>query len=236
MASTPCKKEQQLALPHMPAPRQRTKTPPLEIRLSVLSAVDYAKGDSIRARIVDAAKRVYTDSRTGIDYQFTWRTISTWLYRYKLSGVATLETKTRIDKHQYRSIQPNELAEAIHSILPSLGRSKNGSLPKMALYRALIKRGYVKTSQLSQTSFYRMVRQNNLLDDVSNEHMRSSFAMQHANELWQADTMHGPYVKDRHGNVKRTFLIAFIDDASRLITHGECFFADNTDNMCDPFR
>ena len=106
----------------------------------------------------------------------------------------------------------------------------------MALYRALINREYVKASQLSQTSFYRMVRQNNLLDDVSNEHMRSSFAMQHANELWQADTMHGPYVNDANGNAKRTFLIAFIDDASRLITHGEFFFADNTDNMCDAFR
>lgn len=236
MASTPPIKEQQLTLPHGPVVRKRTKTPPLEIRLSVLSAIDYAKGDSIRARIVNASKRVYTDSRTGIDYQFTWRTISTWLYRYKLSGVATLETKTRADKHQYRTIQPSELAEAIHDILPSLGRSKNGSLPKMALYRALIKREYVKASQLSQTSFYRMVRQNNLLDDVSNEHMRSSFAMQHANELWQADTLHGPYVKDANGKVKRTFLIAFIDDASRLITHGEFFFADNTDNMCDAFR
>ena len=123
MTSTSSKKEQQLALPHIPTVRKRTKTPPLEIRLSVLSAVDYAKGDSIRARIVEVAKRVFTDSRTGIEYQFTWRTISTWLYRYKLNGVATLETKTRADKHRYRSVQPNELAEAIHDILPSLGRS-----------------------------------------------------------------------------------------------------------------
>lgn len=214
----------------------RNKTPPLEIRLSVLSAVDYAPGNSIRARIVAVSKRVFTDSRTGIDYQFTWRTISTWLYRYKLNGVATLETKTRADKHRYRSIQPNELAEAINDILPSLGRSKNGNLPKMALYRALIKQEYVKASQLSQTSFYRMVRDNNLLDDTANKHMRSSFAMQHANELWQADTMHGPYVPDSDGKAKRTFLIAFIDDASRLITHGEFFFADNTVNMCDAFR
>ena len=158
------------------------------------------------------------------------------MYRYKLNGVATLETKTRADKHHYRSVQPNELAEAINEILPTLGRSKNGTLPKMALYRALIKREYVKASQLSQTSFYRMVRDNNLLDNTANEHMRSSFAMQHANELWQADTMHGPYVHDDNGNIKPTFLIAFIDDASRIITHGEFFFADNTNNMCDAFR
>jgi transposase InsO family protein len=236
MPTNTCKKVTQLTLQHMPNVRKRTQTPPLEIRLSVLSAVDYAPGDSIKARIVAVSKRVFTDSRTGIDYQFTWRTISTWLYRYKVNGVATLETKTRADKHRYRSVQPNELAEAINDILPTLGRSKNGTLPKMALYRALIKREYVKASQLSQTSFYRMVRDNNLLDNTANEKMRSSFAMQHANEMWQADTMHGPYVHDANGNMKPTFLIAFIDDASRLITHGEFFFADNTVNMCDAFR
>ena len=215
---------------------KRNKTPPLEIRLSVLNAIDYAPGNSIRARIVAVSKRVFTDSRTGVDYQFTWRTISTWLYRYKLNGVATLDTKTRADKHHYRSVQPNELAEAINEILPTLGRSKNGTLPKMALYRALIKHEYIKASQLSQTSFYRMVRDNKLLDETANQHMRSTFAMQHANELWQADTMYGPCVKDNDGQAKRTFLIAFIDDASRLITHGEFFFADNTVNMCDAFR
>jgi hypothetical protein len=42
--------------------------------------------------------------------------------------------------------------------------------------------------------------------------------MQYANELWQADTMHGPSLKV-NGTWKKTFLIAFIDDASRVITH-----------------
>ena len=57
-----------------------------------------------------------------------------------------------------------------------------------------------------------MVRDNNLLDNIANEKMHCSFAMQHANELWQADTMHGPYVHDNNGNMKPTFLIAFIDN------------------------
>lgn len=78
----------------------------------------------------------------------TWRTISTWLYRYKLNGVATLENKARTNKHRYRSVQPNKLAEVINEVLPTLGRSKYGSLPKMSLYRALIKSEYVIASQL----------------------------------------------------------------------------------------
>ena len=212
------------------------KIPPLEIRLSVLSAVDYAPGDTIRARIQSVATRTFVDKRTDKVYQFTWRTISTWLYRFKKYGITTLDNKTRQDKNTYRKIQPNELGEAINEILPTIGRSKNGSIPKMALYRLLLKRNYFQRSQLSQTSFYRMMRDNALLNLEQSKKLRHSFAMQFANELWQADTMYGPSIKQSDGKWRKTFLIAFIDDASRLITHGEFFYNDNTVNMCDAFR
>jgi hypothetical protein len=59
---------------------------------------------------------------------------------------------------------------------------------------------------------------------------RLAFAMQYANQLWQADTMFGPYVKDS-GDPKQTKLIAFIDDASRVVAHGEFFFEENTGSL-----
>ena len=49
--------------------------PPLEIRLRVLSAVDHAPGESIRARIRQVATLKFTDQLTGQVYQFTWRTV-----------------------------------------------------------------------------------------------------------------------------------------------------------------
>ena len=212
------------------------KKPPLEIRLQVLSAVDYAPGHSIRERIKSVAERTFVDKQTDIHYHFTWRTISTWLYRFKKNGITTLDNKTRADKNHYRKVQPNELAEAINELLPTLGRSKNGQLPKMALYRQLLKSDYFKRTQLSQTSFYRMVRELNLLNTEQCKKLRQSFAMQFSNELWQADTMYGPTLIDSEHNKRKTFLIAFIDDASRLITHAEFFYADNTSNMCNAFR
>ena len=48
--------------------------------------------------------------------------------------------------------------------------------------------------------------------------------------------MHGPAIKQADGKLKKTFLIAFIDDASRLITHAQFFWRDNTSNMVDAFR
>lgn len=213
-----------------------TKNPPLELRLRVLSAIDYAPGDSIQARIKQVATRTFTDQNTGCDYRFTWRTISTWLYRFKKRGIISLDNKTRADKNSYRKIQPNELAEAINDVIPTLSKNKTGTIPKMALYRQLLQKNYFQRSQLSQTSFYRMVRENDLLNLEQTQKLRRSFSMQFANELWQADTMYGPSIKQPDGKWRKTFLIAFIDDASRVITHGEFFYRDNTENMIDAFK
>jgi transposase InsO family protein len=210
--------------------------PPLEMKLRVLSAVDYAPGNSIRERIKSVSQRTFRDEISAHDYRFTWRTIETWLYRFKKHGITAMDKKTRSDKNSYRKIQLNELAEAINDILPTLRFNKTGVIPKMALYRKLLEQNYFARSQLSQTSFYRMVRENDLLNLEQTKKLRQSFAMQFANELWQADTLYGPSIKQPNGQWKKTFLIAFIDDASRVITHGEFFYADNTENMIDAFK
>jgi len=212
------------------------KKPPLELRLRVLSAIDYAPGNSIQARIRNVSERTFTDDQTGCTYQFTWRTISTWLYRFKKRGITTLDNKTRADKNTYRKVQVNELAEAINDIIPTMSKNKGGTIPRMALYQQLLRKNYFQRSQLSQTSFYRMVRDNNLLNTEQTHKLRQSFAMQFANELWQADTMYGPSIKQPDGKWRKTFLIAFIDDASRVITHGEFFYRDNTEKLIEAFR
>ena len=212
------------------------KKPPFELRLRVLSAIDYAPGNSIRARIKTVAERTFTDEQTGCEYQFTWRTISTWLYRFKKKGLTSLDNKTRADKNTYRKVQVNELAEAIHDIIPTLSRNKSGIIPKSTLYRCLLQKNYFQRSQLAPTTFYRMLRDNHLLDLQTTKKLRLSFAMQFANELWQADTMYGPAIQQADKKWKKTFLIAFIDDASRVITHAQFFYRDNTENMVDAFR
>lgn len=214
----------------------RSHIPPFEIRLRVLAAVDFAPGKSIRERIVNVSKKSFRDETTNKVYKFTWRTISTWLYRYKKGGVTSLDKKTRADKNSYRKIKPNELAEAIQEVEAFINPSKTGALVKLSIYRALQKKGLISRSQLSQTSFYRMVRENNLLSSESRNKKRLSFSMQYANEMWQADTMYGPSIKQSDGKWKKTFLIAFIDDASRVITHAQFFYHDNTINMIEAFR
>lgn len=210
--------------------------PSFELRLRVLNAVHDAPGNQMRERIKFVADKTFTDTLSGGTYQFTWRTISTWLYRHRKNGITTLENKTRSDKDAYRKVQVNQLAEAINEVLPTLVHNKVGVIPKSVLYRVLLQRALLTRSQLAPTTFYRMVRTHNLLDDKAVQKQRLSFAMQFANQLWQADTLYGPTIKQTDGQWKKTFLIAFIDDASRVVTHGEFFYRDNTENMVDAFR
>jgi transposase InsO family protein len=70
-----------------------------------------------------------------------------------------------------------------------------------------------------------------LKEDVSQNKRRLAFSMQYANQLWQADTMFGPHVQRRQAK-----LIAFIDDASRVLCHGEFFFDENADAMVQAIR
>ena len=154
----------------------------------------------------------------------------------KKSGITTLENKTRCDKDATRKVQVSQLAQAIHEVLPSLANNKVGVIPKSVLYRVLLQRSLFTRSQLAPTTFYRMIRKHHLLDDKAVHKQRLSFAMQFANQLWQADTLYGPSIKQADGQWKKTFLIAFIDDASRVITHAEFFYRDNTENMVNAFR
>jgi len=72
--------------------------------------------------------------------------------------------------------------------------------------------------------------------ELSTQHKRTQGAMQYANQLWQADTMFGPHIRAGDQPAIQTKLIAFIDDASRVLCHGEFFLQENTDTMINALR
>jgi putative transposase len=213
-----------------------SRKPSAELRLAVLCSIDHALGKTNRARIHEVSQRLHTDPITGCQHRFTWRTIQTWYSRHLQNGITELEGKRRKDRFQPRKISIAQLAEAIKETLPSINPNKVGRSLKTALYRNMLKRGCFTRSQLAPTTFYRRVRENDLLTPDTIDKIRLSFAMRYANEMWQADTMHGPAIKDHDGKYHKTYLIAFIDDASRLITHSEWYSNDNTTNMVHAFR
>lgn len=203
--------------------------PSAYLRMRVLGAIEYAPGASIKERIVNTAQNVFTDEE-GAPYRFTWRTISTWLYRYKSRGITGVQNKNRSDKGMPRKITPEELLEAVNQVLPQFRDTKRFN--KADVYRACIEKGILSKNQIAPTTFYRFVRDYELLkDEVENNKKRRAFSMQYANQLWQADTMYGPYVRDANGKAIQTRLVAFIDDASRVLCHGQFFFNENVDSL-----
>ncbi len=147
--------------------------------------------------------------------RYTVKTFEWWLYLYRRHGLEGLKPGYRSDRGKSRRIT-EEIALKI--------REKKAAKPKLSgilLYEELVKDGVFTPDKLSQATFYRFLAQNqelvNSQDTGTEEKEMKRFAHQKVNQLWQTDILYGPYLK--LGRVKkRTYLIAYIDDASRLIT------------------
>ena len=210
------------------------KQPSVYLKMRVLGAVDTVDGRTRHERVHNVAAMTFLDEE-GNQRQFTWRTIQTWHYRYKNHGITGMTNQTRKDKGQTRKVAPEELLEAINAAKPHF---HNHHANKRALYRFCIEKGLLQPDRIAQTTFYRFIREYDLLadDDKNDNKKRLAFSMKHANQLWQADTMFGPYVQCPGGSRKQAKLIAFIDDASRVLCHGEFFFEENIDTMVKAIR
>lgn len=203
------------------------KWPSAYLKMRVLGAVEMATGKSIRERIRKTAKLLFVDEE-GNPRSFTWRTISTWYYRYKNHGVTGVTARERSDKGKTRKISPEELMEAINQVLPYFIDKRYN---RFDIYRMCIEKGILTKEQLAPTTYYRFIREYDLLkDNIEHNKKRLAFAMEHANDLWQADTMFGPYV-NHMGRMVQTKLIAFIDDASRVICHAQFFLNETIDSL-----
>ena len=204
------------------------KRPNAYLKMKVLGAIEFAEGNSIAARIKAVSKQAFEDEH-GHAHRFTWRTISTWYYRYKVDGTTAMIGKSRSDKGKPRKVSPEQLLEAIEKVLPKFrGKSYNKTL----IYRTCIEEGLLRPQEVARNTFSRLVKEHELLkpDSEVKKKSRLAFAKAFANECWQADTLFGPYLTN--GNTKtQVKLIAFIDDASRVLCHGQFFYKDNIANL-----
>lgn len=73
------------------------RRPSSYLKMRVLGAIENAQGQTIVKRIKNTAKLKFTDE-DGNARSFTWRTISTWYYRYKAHGITGVAVKVRSDK------------------------------------------------------------------------------------------------------------------------------------------
>ena len=142
------------------------------------------------------------------------KTIEAWYYRWRREGITGLTPKIRVDRGRSKlspSIQeailaakrdnPRRSIRLIKRLLEAAGSAARGSLSRSAIHRLLQQHGL---SRMSGSS--------------SLPEERRSFVAASAGALWYGDVMHGPRVPV-HGQMRKTYLVSMIDDASRLIAH-----------------
>ena len=82
---------------------------------------------------------------------------------------------------------------------------------------------------LNPSTVYRFLKSHGLMKREAVKKDRRKFEAELPNDLWQSDVMHGPKV-EVEGRQKKTYLIAIIDDHSRLIPHAEFYFSEALDS------
>lgn len=155
--------------------------------------------------------------------KYSPKTLAGWLNDYRHNGIDALKPGFRSDRGKSRKIG-EALLEKIRE-----KRMQKPRINSSMLYEALVKDGAILPEKVSLATFYRFLAANPDLTAAKNpdeEKEVKRFAHQYINELWQTDLMYGPYLKAGKSK-KQTYLIAFIDDASRCIPYSMFSFTQD---------
>jgi transposase InsO family protein len=156
---------------------------------------------------------------------YSARTLEEWYYAHQAHGFAGLEGRPRSDCGRRRALAP-ELAQAIVDL-----RKSHPGLTVTALLARLRAQGVLEAGGgCSRSTVYRFLHQQGLdrqrLRALSNEVGGPTKAWETAapNALWMADVMDGPTLKaEGKGPAQRTWLVATLDDHSRLCPHAQFY-------------
>lgn len=162
-------------------------------------------------------------------------TLRSWVKNYRALGFEALYPKTRNDKGRSRSlpsevedilveIKENHLELSVSQVIKKAKEQsqndQNQELPESVVYRLLSRRGLMSKRKVEQPG--------------GKDHRR--FAYNFAGELFMSDVMHGPAVFTEGRRKRKTYLVAFIDDASRIIPYAEFKFSEKNKDFMAVFK
>jgi len=142
------------------------------------------------------------------------KTIQAWFYAWRKQGIAGLVPKSRFDRGQSKLSPPIQAA-----ILAAKRDNPRRSIRQ--IQRLLEAAGTVARGTVSRSAIHRLLQQQGLsriTGSASLPEEKRSFTAASAGAIWYGDVMHGPRVPVK-GQLRKTYLVSLIDDASRLITH-----------------
>ena len=157
------------------------------------------------------------------------KTIGDWYSDYMKGGIDALKPSSRSDRGTSRVLD----ADMCGSILKKL--NEYPKTPATIIYDMLIEEGVFLKKNVSIATVRRFIRENKAA--VSGEGPKTQmfrFSMEHVNDLWMTDIMYGPYVGAK--KKKATYLLAYIDDASRLVAYGAFYLTQDIASLRNSFK
>jgi putative transposase len=188
-------------------------------------------GLALATALAAAAARRWGDQTYGLS------TLERWYYAYRVGGFAALEPQPRLDKGQSRALSP-----AAAAALVAL-RRQHPQVHVATLRRQLEAQVVIEPGSVSLTTLYRYLKTHGLdprtlkaSGGATLSGPTKPFEFAHANQLWMADGMHGPRLARPGAPPLRTFLLAVLDDCSRLCPHGQYYSAERLEHFLDTLR
>jgi len=161
-------------------------------------------------------------------------TLRHWLKDYRRGGFEALLPKGRADRGRSRAL-PQAVADALMSL-----KDEQPALSIPQLIRAVRAAGVAPASAaLPSSTVHRLLSRAGLMHKQPLEASskdRRAFAFAHAGELWMSDVMHGPSVTVPGRARRKTYLIAFIDDATRVVPYCAFALSENTQAFLIVFK
>lgn len=197
-------------------------------RYSVISDLVYWRpvgleklSDSIHRKASQKWEIPYSDRCT-----VSASTIRRWLNAYLADkDIKALYPQCRADNGSARAIDDETAAALIET------RKQYHDMPITVMLDMMEQRDMLLPEQIpSLSTVYRFFKKNRELISNSKKTDRRRFEAEFPNDIWQSDVMHGPKLKIE-GKLRKTYLIAFIDDHSRLIPGAAFFLKENLDSF-----
>ena len=181
------------------------------------------------------------EEKTAIKYKIPYstktelakETIRSWLNQYRKGGLELLYPKTRSDAGKARRL-PRDVVDLLCCIKEEqYDLTVKEVIEEARKYPKMVPESMV----LPPSTVHRILSVQGLMKKKKhpgNDLRR--FSYQKAGELWMSDVMHGPAVRAENRRKRKTYLIAFIDDATRVVPYAEFCFSENTAAFLPVFR
>ncbi|MCL2223144.1 MAG: DDE-type integrase/transposase/recombinase [Oscillospiraceae bacterium] len=162
----------------------------------------------------------------GTSFMYKPGTLSKWISLYKFGGMEELMPRARSDKDTTKSLSDEAVSE-IYRI-----KEKFPKLNSVQMHSRLVTEGLIPAT-VSARTIQRFVKRSGLKNPTTSGPLkdRKAFEESFFGAMWQADTCYFPYVPDENGKQQRTYLMAIVDDHSRLVVGARLFFEDNAYNF-----